>query len=68
MSKVAKRFWNHKRIAQDEARVRLKALGIITGAEAQESALESLFMKKAKEAQASIMKNLTKELWTSGQR
>lgn len=34
MSKVAARFWNHKRIAQSEARERLKALGVLTGDEA----------------------------------
>lgn len=35
MSRVAHEFWNHKRIAQAEARQRLKALGILTGDEAE---------------------------------
>lgn len=35
MSKVAAKFWNHKRIAQSEARQRLKALGILTGDEVE---------------------------------
>lgn len=64
MSKVAARFWNHKRIAQSEARERLKALGILTGDEVQKPVIaavpkvvidhafrESPLMKALREAQ-----------------
>lgn len=42
MSKVAARFWNHKRIAQSEARERLKALGILTGDEVQKPLISAV--------------------------
>lgn len=59
MSKVAKRFWNHKRIAQSEAREHLKKLGILVGVEAE----QDLLKEYSDALRAKVVPQLTKQLF-----